>query len=84
MSISPASGSVFSLLPAENATGNFTKVIQRATLRDFAGADGRSGYFQQDLYVYGREGEPCRVCGSAIRSLRLGNRQSCYCPRCQR
>ena len=54
------------------------------TLRDFAGADGRSGYFQQDLYVYGREGEPCRVCGSAIKSLRLGNRQSCYCPRCQR
>ncbi|TAJ54727.1 MAG: bifunctional DNA-formamidopyrimidine glycosylase/DNA-(apurinic or apyrimidinic site) lyase [Nevskiaceae bacterium] len=54
------------------------------TLRDFAGADGRSGYFQQDLYVYGREGEACRVCGTAIKSLRLGNRQSCYCPRCQR
>ena len=54
------------------------------TLRDFAGADGRSGYFQQDLYVYGREGQPCRVCGTAIRSLRPGNRQSCYCPRCQR
>jgi membrane fusion protein (multidrug efflux system) len=32
-SISPASGSVFSLLPAENATGNFTKVIQRVPVR---------------------------------------------------
>lgn len=32
-SISPASGSVFSLLPPENATGNFTKVIQRLPVR---------------------------------------------------
>ncbi|MES2885007.1 MAG: bifunctional DNA-formamidopyrimidine glycosylase/DNA-(apurinic or apyrimidinic site) lyase [Pseudomonadota bacterium] len=54
------------------------------TLRDFAGADGAAGYFQQDLFVYGREGLPCRVCGTAIKLLRLGNRQSCYCPQCQR
>ncbi|SCB20157.1 MULTISPECIES: HlyD family secretion protein [Rhizobium] len=32
-SISPASGSVFSLLPPENATGNFTKIIQRVPVR---------------------------------------------------
>ncbi|MCO5150595.1 MULTISPECIES: HlyD family secretion protein [unclassified Shinella] len=32
-SIAPASGSVFSLLPAENATGNFTKVTQRVPVR---------------------------------------------------
>ena len=32
-SISPASGSVFSLLPPENATGNFTKVVQRVPVR---------------------------------------------------
>jgi membrane fusion protein (multidrug efflux system) len=32
-SISPASGSVFSLLPAENATGNFTKIVQRVPVR---------------------------------------------------
>jgi len=54
------------------------------TLRDFAGADGAAGYFQQDLYVYGREGLPCRVCSTPIKLLRLGNRQSCYCPACQR
>ncbi len=53
------------------------------TLRDFAGADGASGYFQQALYVYGREGLPCRVCATPIKLLRLGNRQSCYCPQCQ-
>ncbi len=54
------------------------------TLRDFTGANGEAGYFQQDLYVYGREGRACRVCGTAIKGLRLGNRQSCYCPVCQR
>lgn len=54
------------------------------TLRDFFGADGASGYFQQELYVYGRGGEPCRVCGTPIRHLVLGQRASCYCPRCQK
>lgn len=54
------------------------------TLRDFLNPDGEPGYFEQELSVYGREGEPCRVCGTTIRSLRLGNRASCYCPRCQR
>lgn len=32
-SISPASGALFSLLPPENATGNFTKVVQRLPVR---------------------------------------------------
>ncbi|MCQ0971437.1 HlyD family secretion protein [Paracoccus sp. TK19116] len=32
-SISPATGAVFSLLPAENATGNFTKIVQRVPVR---------------------------------------------------
>lgn len=54
------------------------------TLRDFLKPDGAPGYFEQELAVYGRDGEPCRVCGTTIRALRLGNRASCYCPRCQR
>lgn len=33
LSVSPASGSVFSLLPPENATGNFTKIVQRIPVR---------------------------------------------------
>jgi membrane fusion protein (multidrug efflux system) len=32
-SVAPASGSLFSLLPPENATGNFTKIVQRLTVR---------------------------------------------------
>lgn len=54
------------------------------TLRDFAGADGRSGYFQQKLYVYGREGEPCLKCTTPIRRSVIGQRSSFFCPRCQK
>ncbi|MCY1266187.1 Formamidopyrimidine-DNA glycosylase [compost metagenome] len=54
------------------------------TLRDFVGGDGKPGYFQQELFVYGRGGEFCKVCGSTLREIRLGQRASVYCPRCQR
>jgi formamidopyrimidine-DNA glycosylase len=54
-----------------------------STLRDYVDASGEPGYFQLDYYVYGREGLPCRVCGTAIRHRRLGGRASYYCPRCQ-
>ncbi|MBV8401964.1 MAG: HlyD family secretion protein, partial [Acetobacteraceae bacterium] len=44
-SLAPATGTVFSVLPAENATGNFTKIVQRVPVRilleDDAGTLGR-------------------------------------------
>ena len=55
-----------------------------STLRDYVDARGEPGYFQLDYFVYGRAGEPCRVCGAPIRLRRLGARASFYCPRCQR
>ncbi|MCO5106845.1 MAG: bifunctional DNA-formamidopyrimidine glycosylase/DNA-(apurinic or apyrimidinic site) lyase [Burkholderiaceae bacterium] len=55
-----------------------------SSLRDFVASDGASGYFQLDCYVYGRAGQPCRVCGTPVRSLRQGQRSTFYCPRCQR
>ena len=60
--------------------------IQRGgtTLRDFVGGDGQPGYFQQELFVYGRGGEFCKNCGGSLREIRLGQRSSVYCPRCQR
>ena len=54
------------------------------TLRDFLNADGLPGYFEQELLVYGREGEACKACGGQIRAARLGGRASAWCPRCQR
>lgn len=54
------------------------------TLRDFVGGDGKPGYFAQKLNVYGKEGEPCPACDTAIKQLVLGQRSTYYCPRCQR
>ena len=55
-----------------------------STLRDFVDGHGRPGYFQQSYYVYGRAGEPCRVCGAPIRAARHSNRATYYCPVCQK
>jgi len=55
-----------------------------STLRDYVDSRGDPGYFQLDYHVYGREGLPCRVCGTAIKSIRQGARATSYCPRCQR
>ncbi|GAA5169623.1 bifunctional DNA-formamidopyrimidine glycosylase/DNA-(apurinic or apyrimidinic site) lyase [Viridibacterium curvum] len=55
-----------------------------STLRDFVAVNGRSGYFQQNYFVYARDGEPCRVCGHAIRKLVMGQRSTFHCARCQR
>lgn len=53
------------------------------TLRDFIAPDGAPGYFEQDLMVYDRAGEPCRICGTPIRAGVIGQRMAYWCPRCQ-
>lgn len=54
------------------------------TLRDFLNPDGAPGYFFRELFVYGREGEPCKVCGSPIRQQVIGQRSTFWCPSCQK
>lgn len=55
-----------------------------SSLRDWLHADGSSGYFQQQYYVYDRRGEACRHCKTPIREIRQGQRASFFCPLCQR
>lgn len=55
-----------------------------STLRDFSDADGDAGHFQLEAMVYGRAGEPCKVCGASIKSIRQGQRSSFFCHKCQR
>ena len=54
-----------------------------STLRDFTVADGQTGYFQQTLNVYGRQGETCPHCDSVLENIKLNGRASVYCPLCQ-
>ncbi|WP_213955094.1 MULTISPECIES: bifunctional DNA-formamidopyrimidine glycosylase/DNA-(apurinic or apyrimidinic site) lyase [unclassified Variovorax] len=55
-----------------------------STLRDFTNTDGQSGYFQLEATVYGRAGEPCRVCSATIRQIKQGQRSTFFCPSCQK
>ncbi len=50
----------------------------------YVNVNGASGYFSRELDVYGREGEACHRCGTAIRREPFMNRSSYFCPRCQR
>ena len=54
------------------------------TLKDFTRADGRPGYFVQELQVYGRAGQACVRCGHPLEELRQGQRTTVYCRLCQR
>ncbi len=70
--------------------GAVQKVLREAialggsSVSDYVDADGEEGFFQLRHRVYGREGEPCLVCGTAIRRIVLSGRSSHYCQKCQK
>ena len=66
------------------STLNDSLIAGGSSLRDFFGADGNPGYFQQEYLVYGRTNEPCKVCAKPIKNIRLGQRSTFYCEKCQR
>jgi formamidopyrimidine-DNA glycosylase len=55
-----------------------------STLRDFVNTVGEPGYFQLGYFVYGRNGQPCKVCATPLKLLRHGGRATVFCPSCQR
>jgi formamidopyrimidine-DNA glycosylase len=54
-----------------------------SSIADYRDGFGRPGRFQAAHRVYGRAGEPCTRCGTAVRVCRVAGRSSFYCPRCQ-
>jgi formamidopyrimidine-DNA glycosylase len=82
-------GQNVTLLECQILVQNIKKVLQEAiaaggsSLRDYKNAQGELGYFQQSHNVYGKAKKPCRICNSIIREIRLGQRNSFYCPQCQ-
>jgi formamidopyrimidine-DNA glycosylase len=79
-----------SLPRVQKLQGAIRKVLARAvekggsTLRDFSNAQGESGHFQLEAMVYARQGEPCRSCGTTIKSIKQGQRSTFFCPQCQK
>jgi formamidopyrimidine-DNA glycosylase len=59
-------------------------LVGGSTLRDFVNTAGEPGYFQLDYFVYGRNGQPCKVCGTPLKLMRQGGRATVFCAVCQR
>lgn len=55
-----------------------------SSISDYVDGSGNRGSYQLFHEVYGREGEPCRTCGSPIRRIVMAQRGTHYCPRCQK
>jgi len=55
-----------------------------STVRDYRRVDGTRGNYQNHHAVYGREGEPCMICGNAIKRIVLSGRSAHFCPICQK
>ena len=54
------------------------------TVHTFSNAFGETGQFQNQLHVYGREGEPCERCGTLIEKIKVAQRGTHFCPHEQR
>lgn len=55
-----------------------------SSISDYVDARGEKGWFQVEHKVYGREGQPCRVCGTPIKKILVAQRGTHFCPQCQR
>ena len=55
-----------------------------SSVSDYVDAEGVAGFFQLEHRVYARGGEPCRMCGTAIKKIVVGGRGTHFCPECQR
>ena len=73
----------------ENLHSAIIEVLQVAvdkggtTFSDFLNLLGVSGNYGNTAWVYGRKEEPCRVCGTPIKKIKLGGRSASFCPNCQ-
>lgn len=69
----------------ENIKKILAKAIKKggSSLKDFTVGEGKTGYFQQTLSVYGRLGQPCLICHHPLENLKIAGRASVFCPNCQ-
>lgn len=55
-----------------------------STIRSYINSQGEMGMFQQQLFVYGRQGESCKICGTPLLKQVVGGRGTHFCPECQK
>lgn len=55
-----------------------------SSVENFRRPDGEKGWFQRELLIYGRGGEPCSSCRTPVKRIVVGQRGTWFCPSCQR
>lgn len=81
--------SALSLEQIERIRTSVIQVLQASievggtTFSNFLNVQGVNGNYSRSAWVYGRTGEPCRVCGTSIQRLKLAGRSSHFCAKCQ-
>jgi formamidopyrimidine-DNA glycosylase len=69
---------------------NIVQVLQDSieakgtTFSTFRNVEGVNGNYGGMAWVYARDGQPCRTCGTVIARLKLAGRSAHYCPKCQK
>lgn len=54
------------------------------TIKSYTSSLGVTGRFQQNLKVHKKEGEPCSICKTPIKNIKIGGRSTYFCPKCQK
>ena len=82
-------GNKLSLDDCQRIISSAKKIINKAieeggtTIRSYTSSLGVIGNYQNYLMVHKREGQPCPICGSDIKRIKVGGRSTYYCPKCQ-
>lgn len=71
------------LVPAIRETLSAAIAAGGSSIRDYVHSDGGSGWFQIQVGVYDRDGQPCLRCGGVVKQVRQAGRSTYYCPSCQ-
>jgi len=58
--------------------------LRGISIVDFRDTKGKKGFYEEKRFVYRREGEKCRRCGSVIKRIKIRGRSAHYCPKCQK
>jgi len=70
-------------LMTEGVVANRIDTVRDEHTPDAMGREPRRDDHGGEVYVYRRQGQPCHVCGSRVRTEVLAGRNSFWCPRCQ-
>lgn len=75
---------------SERIIASSKKIIKEAiemggtTIKSYTSSLGVTGRFQQKLKAHKKEGEPCSVCNTLIKRIKVGGRSTYYCEKCQK